>query len=207
MKKILLAICASVLCFSTGVKADETVKVGIETKKQARWLRLSRVNFSNKDLMGYDRNVDVYFEADQRGVITFAKIVQSSGIENLDNKVLTSIKMSRMKPYQENGVYYNFAATQPFSMMLSREAQYRVYPNISMESSYLRGKDRSVVIYAEADENGNVTKAEIKKSSGLAELDDYVLSEYIKQAKFEPLNINGKPYPISKTSTFKFSQK
>lgn len=71
-----------------------------------------------------------------------------------------------------------------------------------MKKSDLQGRDRTVIVYAEADDNGEVTKAVIKFSSGLKELDNYVLSEYRRQAKFKPLTINGKPYPITKTEQF-----
>lgn len=55
-------------------------------------------------------------------------------------------------------------------------------------------------IYSEADDNGNIKLAKIRRSTGLKELDNFVLDEFLKKAKFFPLIINGKPYPISDTT-------
>lgn len=205
MKRILLAICACFFCFNTNaiVEGNPTINSQLE---HISWVRTPRISYKNNELQGYDRTVSVSLGADEKGLITFVRIDKSSGLDYIDQKVLMGVKLARLKPYQVNGVYHPVAVTQSFTLMVSREAEYQTYPIISIKESDLRGRNRVVVIYAEADNAGNVTKAEIKESSGLAELDEYVLSEYRKQAKFVPLMINGQSYPITKTSSFSFSK-
>lgn len=202
MKRILLILCISILCFDTSAKVATTAKV--VSGNSVSWIRPPRVHIINNQLMGYDRNLSIYFEADAKGEITHAEVSKSSGLKKLDENILDAFRRAKIRPYQENGVYYPITATQPFVMEVSREAVYEKFPQILVKKSALQGRDRTVVIYAEADERGNVTRAEIKETSGLSELDHYILDEYRKQAKFEPLIINGKPYSIIKISRFNF---
>ncbi|MDT1848013.1 energy transducer TonB, partial [Acinetobacter baumannii] len=55
--------------------------------------------------------------------------------------------------------------------------------------------------------NGNINLAKIKNSSGVPELDSYVLEEFRKKEIFYSLIINGYPYPIRETSQFICSDK
>lgn len=205
MKRILLAVCAFLFCFGAGVKAEEAIRA--EVKESVKWEKRPSLGLGNKDLEGYDRDFSIYFEANESGVITHAEIVKSSGLQKIDETVLKRFKKARTKPHQIDGVAHPISATQPFSMMTSRKIEFETKPKIIAKRSLLLEADRSVVIYSEADENGNVTKAEVSKSSAIPELDAYVLSEFKRQAKFKPLSVNGKPYPITNTSSFYFREK
>lgn len=55
-------------------------------------------------------------------------------------------------------------------------------------------------IYSDADDNESIKVVKILRSSGLQELDNLVLDGFRKKAKFFPLMINGKSYPISDTT-------
>lgn len=206
MKKILWAVCLSVLCFDIGAKVEETPVI-TNKLENIRWVRRPSIQFSNVELQGYDRTVIVRFSANESGFITSAEIVKSSRLDEIDNKVITVINRSRLKPYQVNGISYPITAEQPFIMMVSRDAEYKKFPKIPVRKIDLQGRNREVVVYAEADDNGHVTRAEIKTSSGLKVFDQYVLREYRKQARFKPLSINGKPYPITKSTRFYFNER
>ena len=206
MKRILLAVCLSVFSVGVGATAEERLVISSEYERVS-WIRNPRINFNNNDLQGYDRTISVHIVTYTNGSIASTKIMKSSGLESIDKKIVMAIKRSRITPYLRDGTYYPVSFTQPFNMMLSRDAQYENRPVITVKKSDLQGRDRTVNVYAEADDNGKVTKAVIKDSSGLKELDSYVLSEYRRQAKFKPLTINGKPYPITKTERFDLNLK
>lgn len=206
MKRILLAVCLSVFSVSVGATVEDRLVISSE-HEQVGWIRNPRINFNNNDLQGYDRTISVYVETNINGSISSTRIIKSSGLESIDKKIVMAIKRSKATPYLKDGIYYPVSFTQSFDVMLSRDAEYQTRPVITVNKSDLQGRDRTVIVYAEADDDGKVTKAVIKDSSGLKELDSYVLSEYLKQAKFKPLSINGKPYPITKTERFDLNLK
>ncbi|MEB3753369.1 TonB family protein [Acinetobacter sp. MD2(2019)] len=176
------------------------------TQNQVKWLRKPYVNINNKILLGYDRTAQILFETSPNGQITDAKIIKSSGLDKVDNILLKAIKSAKLSPYQENGVYYPVRAMQPFSILADRTPKILYEPNITVSKRMLQGQERSMTLYATADNNGNINQATIIKSSGVAELDEYVLQEYRQKVKFHPLIINGKPYPIQVTQDFTFSK-
>ncbi|MEB3767637.1 TonB family protein [Acinetobacter sp. MD2] len=205
MKKIVWC-CIPLLCsFSFQSYAAEPSIANL-TQNQVKWLRSPHVNINDKMLLGYDRSAQIQFETSPNGQITDAKIIKSSGLDQIDNILLKAIKSAKLSPYQENGIYYPVRAIQPFTILADRTPKILYEPNIMVSKRMLQGQERTMTLYATADDNGNINQAKIIKSSGVAELDEYVLQEYRQKVKFHPLIINGKPYPIEVTRSFIFSQ-
>ena len=61
----------------------------------------------------------VHIEANEKGVVTLARISRSSGLPELDEKILRAVRSSKFKPYKENGVAYPISADQPFELTLN----------------------------------------------------------------------------------------
>ncbi len=198
-------MCLSVFSFGIGVKAEGVAN--LDVKENVKWEKRPYFGISNKESEGYDRDFSIYFEADVRGVITHADISKSSGFQAIDEKVIQMFKKARTKPYEIDGITHPITVTQPFSYKASRKVQFETKPKIIVKTSLLLNDARTVGIYSEADENGNIIKPEIYKSSSVSELDEYVLSEYKRQTKFKPLSINGQSIPITDLSWFYFSEK
>ncbi|MFI8146493.1 TonB family protein [Acinetobacter sp. ABJ_C5_2] len=204
MKNLKIIFLSSIISLSFGTYASDYIK---ELPPHLNWKQLPKIDVQDKDLQGYDRIVEISADANESGVITSAKIIKSSGIEKLDKKILLAIKSASFNPYQENGIYYPIRFIQPLNLELSRKPKFKNYPKIIVNRSYIKGMERKVTIYSEADNNGNITLAQIKSGSGVPELDTYVLEEFRKKALFYPLIVNGSPYPIRDTSQFIFSDK
>lgn len=81
-----------------------------------QWSRSPKLSVTAKDLDNQTRSVMVMIEADEKGKITNARITRSSGLPNLDEKVLRAVKNAKFKPYMENGVAYPIRAEQPFDL-------------------------------------------------------------------------------------------
>ena len=79
-----------------------------------QWSRSPRVTVSSKDLENQTRSVGIYIEADEKGKVTVARVTKSSGLQNLDEKVLRAVRGAKFKPYMENGVAYPIKTEQPF---------------------------------------------------------------------------------------------
>lgn len=86
---------------------------------QISWSRTPKPAYTNSDLQGSDRMIVISVEADTNGTITSARVVRSSGIEALDQKILRAVRGAKFKPYKENGVAYPFKAEQPFELKLN----------------------------------------------------------------------------------------
>lgn len=171
-----------------------------------RWKNRPKVYLDFINLQGHDREVEILAETNKKGKVKRVKLIKSSGLYALDVQCLLAMKKASFIPYQENGIYYPIRVLQPFSIEVSRKPKFEVFPKIKVKKSDLKGETRYISIYSEADDLGNLTLAKIQSSSGLQELDDFVLQEFRKQAKFYPLIVNGKPYPINDTTNYTFSK-
>lgn len=86
---------------------------------QISWVRSPKPSYTNKDLQGSDRLIVVAVEADTSGRITNVRVIKSSGISALDQKIVRSVQGAKFRPYKENGVAYPFKAEQPFELKLN----------------------------------------------------------------------------------------
>lgn len=204
MKILIKFILSFLFYFALNTYAQEAGNFRELQYQKVKWIQPPSIRISNDELQGYDRNVVIAAETNISGKITAIKLMQSSGINSIDLKLITAVENARFSPYQENGVFYPVRFVQPFHLEASREPEFEVYPEIKVNDEDLYGQNRSVSIFTEADVNGILTRSEIQKSSGLIKLDNFVLDEFRERAKFFPLNVNGKPYPIRKTVAYNF---
>ena len=86
---------------------------------QISWVRSPKPSYSNSDLKGSDRSIVVAIDADTNGQITNVRVVRSSGVDALDQKIIRAVRGAKFKPYKENGVAYPFKAEQPFELKLN----------------------------------------------------------------------------------------
>lgn len=86
---------------------------------QISWSRSPKPSYTNSDLKGSDRTIVVSIEADTNGSITNVRVVRSTGIDALDQKIVRAVRGAKFRPYKENGVAYPFKAEQPFELKLN----------------------------------------------------------------------------------------
>ena len=84
-----------------------------------QWSRSPKPSYSNSDLQGQTRTAMVYIEANEKGVITSVRMVRSTGVPALDEKILRSVRSSKFKPYKENGVAYPIKANLPLELTVN----------------------------------------------------------------------------------------
>lgn len=86
---------------------------------QISWVRSPKPQYTNRDLQGSDRTVVVSITADATGKVTDVRVIRSSGVDALDQKVVRAVRNAKFRPYKENGVAYPFKAEQPFELKLN----------------------------------------------------------------------------------------
>ena len=111
---LILGAGAQLQAASDQAAAAQPKQVNIDTATGLSWSRPPRVRIMPGDLEGKPRNVVAAIEADTAGQITAVRIQQSSGLPDLDEKVIRAIKLARFRPYAENGVRYPVKVSQPF---------------------------------------------------------------------------------------------
>lgn len=200
MRNYLNFFLSLLFCCAFNVYASDPKNLIEVMPPNLHWKQIPKINISDQELQGYDREVVVGFLANEKGKVVDTTIIKSSGVESLDKKSLKAMKNASFYPYQENGFYVGFYGKQPFNFDVSRKPIFAFFPDIKVNKDDLKGQIRYLSIYSEADDNGNIKLAKIRRSTGLQELDNFVLDEFLKKAKFFPLIINGKPYPISDTT-------
>ena len=105
-------------------EAERRAQQELDTPKklsigQISWSRSPRPVYTNSDLQGSNRIIVVSIEADVKGNITSVRVVKSSGIPALDQKIVRAVNSAKFKPYKENGIAYPFKAEQPFELTLN----------------------------------------------------------------------------------------
>lgn len=207
MKKIILifGLLISIFCIESNAKLQE-VQRSKETGMLMKWIIPPKIRIDNEILEGYDRDLLIYLETDENGRVQKAEVSKSSGVDELDSLVLRAVKRSKLKVWNEWDIKTNHPSRLklPFEFSVSRIPEYAVYPEFTYTNADLKGSDRTIRLSVEANEKGKLTKVKVFRGTGIPTLDKYVLSEFIKQASFKPLIINGKPQLIKTIADFSF---
>ncbi len=122
-------------------------------------------------------------------LISFAKAGYfTSNVEYLDFEKKDTIRVELTKQS------YNSEATSPQPKggigPIIRNIQH--HKNVQNNSAFERGLEGEVIVAVDVDENANITKIEIIKSVGNAQIDEAAL-DAIKSAEWIPSKSNGKP--------------
>lgn len=83
-----------------------------------QWSRTPKPTATAKDMENQPRSAVVAIEADEKGKITSVRIVRSTGLPALDEKLVRQVRSGRFKPYMENGVAYPIKAELPLDLTL-----------------------------------------------------------------------------------------
>ncbi|MFW1953887.1 cell envelope integrity protein TolA [Acinetobacter beijerinckii] len=105
--------------FSAVDSTDKVAKYSVQNGKNLYWSKFPQVQINGQELEGQDRFVLVSIISNEKGDIIEAEILKSSGLSNLDEKVLNATKEAKLKPYFADGKYYPIKATLPFDLNLN----------------------------------------------------------------------------------------
>ncbi|MDR7016821.1 TonB family protein [Acinetobacter sp. 3657] len=83
-----------------------------------QWSRTPKPTATAKDMENQPRSAVLAIEADEKGKITSVRIVRSTGLPALDEKLVRQVRSGRFKPYMENGVAYPIKAELPLDLTL-----------------------------------------------------------------------------------------
>jgi TonB family protein len=153
--------------------------------------------------------VKLAYRVDKKGQVTSIRVVNSSGLELLDQSAAAWVATCRFNPAMNNGVPEAVWTTQevrfhPRVRALNGTAQcFESYPPYPLESRRYRERG-TVVIRYQVDLSGIAENIEVAKSSGYAHLDASA-TEWISGCRFGPDALQDASGDGWKTQKFSFA--
>lgn len=131
MKIKILILLSSMLCPITFADADiqSTQTASTIKTNEVQWIKKPSLDFTNEDLEGKNRYATVFLSANEQGIIHQVNIVNSTGLEQLDRKIIQAVKLAKVQPYTENGEIHSFTAVLPLTLYLDEIPDGQSYPS------------------------------------------------------------------------------
>ena len=166
-----------------------------------QWNRFPRPAFKNEDLKDQNRNAIIRVYADTTGKVTKATVQESTGLEKLDEILLTAVRSATVKPYMDDDNALPVIGYQVFNLKVDQDNteicdlsfdskvwmaqqtdkktafRYRSQPQLELNSELLNKHDRTVKFSFKANRHGHVKSVKITQGSGI-----YALDQQVKQA-------------------------
>ena len=208
MKKTVIAsicIISSCMSLSTLSHAVDTTQETRSLQRSANnifWLKKPSFRFSEHELRQQNRQISVVIHGNEKGEVTLVNIAQSSGLPELDKKVVRAVYQSKFRPYKENGVAIPFTAEQPFNLKLSTATfkerspvcayhfesevwnkqqsdqstpfRYKTQPRLTISSEQLAQQSRNIEFSFKLSRKNEISQVEISKSSGVNLMDSQI---------------------------------
>lgn len=103
-----------------GSESSQSSKKAVAEKEiestGVQWSRAPHPSYSQADLEGEPRSMLVAVGADENGVITSVDVLKSTGLPELDKKVINSVYQAKFKPYKVNGELLSIQTDIPFDL-------------------------------------------------------------------------------------------
>lgn len=162
------------------------------------WTKFPKPKYSNEDLKGQDRSAVVRIYANEQGHIKQAAIQDSTGYQQLDQLLLNAVKSAEVRPHIENKTALPIIGYQVFNLKLTDQDQefceysfnsknwqaqqqqqktkfqYLNQPELNVDTDLLNEHDRKVEFQIKANRKGEIKKVNIRKGSGIYQLDQQV---------------------------------
>jgi TonB family protein len=174
---------------------QQSVALSPHLTTRISWIEFPQPQYDSADLKSRDRAAVIRVEADETGKVTKASVQESTGLTHLDDILLSAVRNAKVKPYIEDETPVAIIGYQTFNLRLSHNDQescdftfqsenwikqnsdkktafqYKIQPHIEISTNDLKGHDRTINFSLKVDKHGNVNKVDIRKGSGLYELD------------------------------------
>ena len=168
------------MIYSTSIFAEKSAE-----KQKNEWITPPHPKFQNIDLQGKNRKITLKITRDQQGYIHTIKILQSTGIKSLDEKLIGQIKDARLNPKTtpintKSSLFLelNNAQKQAENVLLNTNSStediqkiWQYFPVLKFNNQDLNDQNRNITLFLDINKNGHVKEIKILQSSGLETLD------------------------------------
>lgn len=198
----IISSCMSLSALSHAVDTNQETRSLQRSANNISWLKKPRFKVNNDELKQQNRQISVVIHADEKGEVAQVDIVQSSGLPELDKKIVRAVYQSKFRPYKENGVAVSFIVQQPFNLQLSTATfkemtpvctyhfksevwnkqqsdqstpfRYKTQPRLTIISEQLVQQSRDIEFSFKLSRKNEISQVEISKSSGVNQIDSQI---------------------------------
>ncbi len=178
-----------------------------------QWIKFPQITYQSSELKDQDRSAIVRVESNRSGQIIEADIQESTGISALDQKIVKAVENAKIKPFIKNGQAIAQVGYQTFTLTINNAIDhpqasqqcafsfnsnnwlkqendqsvpfyYVQKPQLAVNNSLLKFKDRIVKFKFKVNKHGDITQVKLTKLSGVNALDQQVRVA-IENAKIE----------------------
>ena len=207
MKKIFLI--STALLLNQSILADVAQTSSAQqaaelTRDSAQWRIAPRIRIQPCDLENQNRKLDLQITANPQGKVTDVKVLESTGVDHLDQKIIKTVYASRFRPTgetftvsqafalnftgqptalcrpvkQQNTCVYLFETKILGEQILKHKTpfQYKEVPKFFIHKDELKGESREIHFSFKLTNKDQISNIKINKSSGLNHLDQQVIS-------------------------------
>lgn len=235
-----LSLLTTFACFTPLTHAEKVQKLPTQSIQVTEahlttrldWQKFPQIKINDTDLKDSPRSAVVRIYADTQGKITLAQIQDSTGLKELDQKIIQAVQKAQVRPHIENEIAIPTIGYQVFSLNPSDEHQackytfnsqvwqkqqtnpktqfqYLEQPKLHISTLDLKGYDRKIVYKMKLNKHGEVQTIKIIHGSGIYTLDQQFKSDL--QGTKVHVNANAstlwlyKPRQIKDQITFKLT--
>ncbi|SPL69261.1 TonB C-terminal domain-containing protein [Acinetobacter stercoris] len=170
-----------------------------------QWTKYPHPVYKIADLQDRDRVAIIRVYANEEGKITKAEVKETTGLGNLDQKLVDAVLAARIKPYKKNGIALSTIGYQTFTLKVDEAEDdlsqknkctyhfdsknwlkqhadksvpftYVNQPELNIDKDELKYADRTVKFKFKVDKNGEIKHVKLTKRSGINEIDQKVVT-------------------------------
>ena len=178
-----------------------------------QWAKFPQVKYLSSELNDQERSAIIKVKADNTGKVVEADVQESTGIRALDQKLIEAVEVAKVKPILKNGKAVPIIGYQTFTLTINNATDhlqqnqqctytfnsdnwikqekgksvafhYTTQPQLALDESLLKFKNRVVKFKFKVNKQGDVIQAKLTKLSGVNALDQQVLNT-VENAKIE----------------------
>jgi TonB family protein len=180
------------------LSVQKSVALPAHLTTRIQWTSFPQPQYKSEDLKGQNRAAILRVYADETGKITQTSIQESTGLKDLDERLLQAVRQARVQPYKIEDTTLPIIGYQTFNLNLQREEadcqyafnsknwqlqqqgpvkfSYIQQPQLALSRDDLNQHDRNIKFSFKVDKKGHVKKVKIQQGSGLYALDQSVIA-------------------------------
>ena len=115
---------SSSFCLADSLPIESNINekyIAALTPNSVSWRKRPTLNYSNNDLDGQNRYINIRLHVSDKGIIEQTKIIYSSGLKSLDKKIEKTFLRASFRPFIKDSIATPFIVEQPLELLLNSD--------------------------------------------------------------------------------------
>lgn len=155
------------------------------------WTIPPEILYQQIDLQGQNRQLVIELSRDEKGSIRQLRVLQSSGLPDLDEKIIAGFQHARLDPKLTPPIFsYPMLLNQIYALNESRKIKirsgmpnqeadkiWRYFPVLNYKNADLEGQTRNLTLRMHFNAQGKIQQIELLSSTGRSHLDAKIMEQ------------------------------